>query len=166
MKLIDAINEVNDLKPNMYGLPEKIRWLSRLDMRIFRNIFLTHELSEEEMEPFLPEEETEAGEETPAVPAITYPDPPFIGPSTVKPDPAAPKLVFNGYTEEDTEKELIVKAPYDQMYIHWLSEQIDWNNREFLSYNNENAMFEATYAAFRDEFNRTHMPLGTQKIFY
>ena len=26
MKLIDAINEADNLKPNMYGMQEKIKW--------------------------------------------------------------------------------------------------------------------------------------------
>ena len=38
MTLIQAVNEADNLKPNMYGLPEKIKWLSRLDRRIFEDI--------------------------------------------------------------------------------------------------------------------------------
>lgn len=50
MTIREAINEVDTLKPNMYGMQEKIKWLSRLDSRIAQDILATHELSEEEQE--------------------------------------------------------------------------------------------------------------------
>lgn len=43
MKVIDAINEVDKLKANMYALQDKIKWLSRLDRRIKHEIIDTHE---------------------------------------------------------------------------------------------------------------------------
>ena len=133
MTLIQAVNEADNLKPNMYGLPEKIKWLSRLDRRVFDEILLTHELSEEEKAPFLNED----GE-----------------------------MAFSEYTEDDQDRELIVGEPYDEMYVHWLSAQIDWNNREYAGFNATNAVFEATWSAFRNAFNRTHMPKGGRKIYY
>lgn len=133
MILIQAVNEADNLKPNMYELPEKIKWLSRLDRRVFEEILLTHELSEEEKAPFLNED----GEMTAPV-----------------------------YTEDDQDRELIVGEPYDEMYVHWLSAQIDWNNREYAGFNATNAVFEATWSAFRNAFNRTHMPKGGRKIYY
>jgi len=133
MTIIQAVNEVDNLKPNMYELTDKIKWLSRLDRRIFEQIILTHELSEEEQEPY----RNDDGD-----------------------------LVFEGYDENDQDKELIVHEPYDELYTHWLSAQIDWNNREFIGFNSSNAMFEATYGAFRNAFNQTHMPKGRKKIYY
>ena len=162
MKLIEAINEVDKLKPNMYGLPEKIKWLSRLDRRIFEQILLTHEMSEAEMQPFLPENTEE--EETPqdpmeAVIALDLPFPPA-------PENPYAKLVFPPYTEEDQEKELLVGEPYDELYVHWLAAQIDWNNMEYASFNNTNAMFESVYGAFRNAYNQSHRPLGAQKRYF
>lgn len=159
MTVIQAINEVDNLKPNMYGLPEKIKWLSRLDTRIFEEILLTHRLSEEEMEPYLPE--PEEGEETPEEEPF---DPHQWHP--LHPHREPPELVFNGYTEDDTDTELIVKEPYDEIYVHWLEAQIDWNNMEYAGFNNTNAMFESVYSAFRNFFNRTHMPLGVRKNYF
>ncbi|MBQ2558919.1 MAG: hypothetical protein II553_07910 [Lachnospiraceae bacterium] len=136
MTLIQAVNEADNLKPNMYGLPEKIKWLSRLDRRIFEEILLMHELSDEEKEPFMVEIDG--------------------------------KRIFSfcAYNENDQEKELIVKEPYDEIYVHWLSAQIDWNNREYAGFNATNAVFEATYSAFRNAFNRTHMPKCGKKIYF
>lgn len=133
MTLIQAVNEADNLKPNMYGLPEKIKWLSRLDRRIFEDILCTHELSEEEREPFLNED----GE-----------------------------MSFSEYTEDDQDKSLIVREPYDELYVHWLCAQIDLYNREFTGFNASNAIFESTYLAFRDAFNRTHMPKGRRKNYF
>lgn len=38
MTIHDAIAEVDTLKPNMFGEKEKIKWLSRLDTRIYQEI--------------------------------------------------------------------------------------------------------------------------------
>lgn len=162
MTIINAINETDHLKPNMYGMQEKIKWLSRLDRRIFEQILLTHEMSEEEMAPFLPENTGEETEQDPteAIVALDLPWP--------EPDWRAKyaQLVFPPYTEEDSEKELLAGEPYDEMYVHWLSAQIDWNNREYEGFNNENAMFESVYGAFRNAYNQSHRPLPTKKIYY
>ncbi len=125
MKLMDAINEVDNLKPNMYGLPEKIEWINRLEKRIWDEVFSTHELNEGE-------EERE----------------------------------YREYTEDDRDTELLVGKPFDELYAHWLSTQIDWNNREYVGFNNSNAMFESVYAKFSSAYNRTHMPKGGRKIYY
>jgi len=157
MTIQNAIDEVNNLKPNLYGLPEKIKWLSRLDRRIFEEILMTHCLSEEEMEPFLPEEEEQPKPE-PVSPNEWHP----ICRRHRKPE----KLEFKDYTEEDLDKELIVKEPHDEIYKFWLSAQIDQNNMEFMSFNNSNAAFESIYSSYRNAFNRTHRPKSVRKIYY
>lgn len=43
MKIIEAINQLDALKPNTYSGSEKIVWLSRLDAMIKKNIIDTHE---------------------------------------------------------------------------------------------------------------------------
>ena len=48
MKILEAIAEVDNLKPNMYAEDEKIKWLSRLDGRIWQDIVLTHKRLEGE----------------------------------------------------------------------------------------------------------------------
>lgn len=125
MKIQEAIAEVDNLKPNMYGEDEKIRWLSRLDSRIWQDIVLTHKRLEGET----PES-------------------------------------FSPYTVEDGEKELLVGEPYDEIYVRWLEAQIDYSNMEYDSFNNSNAVFEALFSAFRNAYNRSHMPLGTVKRYF
>lgn len=43
MKVIEAINRIDELKPNTIPQPEKIRWLSVLDGQIKSKIIDTHE---------------------------------------------------------------------------------------------------------------------------
>ena len=71
----------------------------------------------------------------------------------------AEDVVFNGYTADtNTETELIVAAPYDDLYIHWLHAQIDYANGEIYKYNNCMAMFNASLQTFSNYYKRTHMP--------
>lgn len=125
MTVIEAINEIDQLKPNQYGIPEKVRWLSRLDRRIFEQIILTHGYNEGE-------------------------------------DP----VEFSGYTEDDTDAELLVGEPYDEIYVHWLAAQIDYNNLEFDGFNATNALFESVFSAFQRAYNRSHMPRGARKRYF
>ena len=125
MKINEAISEADNLKPNAYAQEDKIRWLSRLDARIFREIIGTHERNADEEE-----------------------------------------ISFTGYGADDGETELLVGEPYDELYIHWLEAQIDYNNMEYEAFNNSNAMFEGVYIAFRNAYHQAHMPKGTRKIFY
>lgn len=48
MTITDAIAELNKNKPNMYDDEYKIRWLSRLDSRIYETIIQTHQLNDGE----------------------------------------------------------------------------------------------------------------------
>lgn len=125
MKIEDAIAEVDSLKPNMFEEKEKIKWLSRLDRRIYEEIILTHEYND--------------GEE---------------------------EVSFSSYTADDNEAELLVGEPYDELYIHWLEAQIDYNNMEYESFNASNALFESTYSAFRNAYNRSHMPKSVKKNYF
>lgn len=69
-------------------------------------------------------------------------------------------IVFEGYTDNDMETELMVKAPYDEMYIRWLETQIDYYNGEIARYNNSMMMYQAAFDAYQRYYNRTHMPKG------
>ena len=70
-------------------------------------------------------------------------------------------VTFNGY-DDDTplDTELIVKAPYDEMYLSWLSSKIDFYNGEYARYNNNITRFNDTFSAYKNHYNRTHMPKG------
>ena len=75
-------------------------------------------------------------------------------------------MEFNGYDDETpTDTELIVKAPYDDIYIHWLESKIDYYNSEYEKYNNSITRFNDAYQDFSNNYNRTNMPKG-KKIKY
>lgn len=42
MTLQEAIDKIDGLKPNQYSVEDKIRWLSDLDMNIFRDVIMSH----------------------------------------------------------------------------------------------------------------------------
>lgn len=50
MTIQQAINEVDNLKPNAFGMKDKIKWLSRLDARIYEQIICTHKYNDGETE--------------------------------------------------------------------------------------------------------------------
>ena len=78
----------------------------------------------------------------------------------------AENVVFNGYTEEtNLLTELLVPAPYDDIYIRYIEIQIDYANGEYGKYNNSKVMFNVAYSDFEKYYNREHMPLKRGKRF-
>ena len=76
-------------------------------------------------------------------------------------------VTFNGYdgnTPIDTE--LIVNAPYDELYVSWLASKIDYFNGEYARYNNNIVRFNDTLSAYTNHYNRTHMPKGKNLKFF
>lgn len=68
-------------------------------------------------------------------------------------------IEFNGYNEDtDLSTHLLVKEPYDSMYMKWLEAQTDYCNGEIDRYNCSMTQFYSEYKAFADWYNRTHMP--------
>ena len=73
---------------------------------------------------------------------------------------------FNGYnTLTDLNTELLIPAPFDEVYIHWLEMHIDYANAEFGKYNNSMSMYTTAYSAFERYYNRTHLPKGKKFRF-
>lgn len=75
-------------------------------------------------------------------------------------------ITFSGYTEEtDLTTELLVPAPYDEVYIRYLEMQIDYANNEYGKYNNSMVMYNSVYTAFEKHYNRDHIPISRGKRF-
>ena len=55
---------------------------------------------------------------------------------------------FSGYTEGSLMQELLVPAPYDDIYIKWLEAQIDYANGEYGKYNNSITMYNSAFLTF------------------
>jgi hypothetical protein len=77
------------------------------------------------------------------------------------------EIVFNGYDPNIPIKtELLVPAPYDDIYIKWLESKIDYTNAEYGKYNNSVTAYNTAYSAFERYYNRHHMPIQTKlKLF-
>ena len=76
-------------------------------------------------------------------------------------------IVFSGYDENaDLSTELLIPAPYDDIYLRWLEAQIDYTNGEYGKYNNSIVMYNTAYSAFKNHYNRTHMPIGKKLKFF
>jgi len=121
MTVIEAINRVDECKPNTYSTGHKIAWLRKLDWMVKRLIVDTHEDSE----------------------AVAY----------------------TGYTEDDTEKELLAPEPFDEMYPKWLIAQIDLANLEYDYYNASITLFQAEWDAYESFYNGQHRPLSAGPRF-
>ena len=79
----------------------------------------------------------------------------------------AEKVTFNGYNENTLiTTELLVPAPYDDVYIRYLEMQMDYANGEYNKYDNSYAMYNNAYSAFARYYNRTNMPLGKKLKFF
>ena len=74
----------------------------------------------------------------------------------------AEAVTFTGYDDSTSlDTELLVPAPYDELYLRWLEAQIDYHNGEYDKYNNAMAMFQTAYDGYANYYRRTHMPKST-----
>ena len=77
------------------------------------------------------------------------------------------EVTFTGYDDStDLQAELLVPAPYDEMYLRWLEAQIDYHNGEYDKYNNATDIFNTAYEGYQNYYNRTHMPKGKKFKFF
>lgn len=60
----------------------------------------------------------------------------------------------------DTDQQLIVPHPYDEVYILYLQSQIDLNNMEIAKYNNSKTLYNNAYQTLVDYWNRSYMPVS------
>ena len=75
-------------------------------------------------------------------------------------------VYFYGYDDmTDRETELLVKAPFDEMYLRWLEAMIDYHNSEDDRYNNAIILFNNIYENFERHYTRTHKPLSAGRRF-
>lgn len=76
-------------------------------------------------------------------------------------------VVFNGYNDKtDRNTQLLIDEPFDDCYLHWMEAQIDYNNGEYVKYNNSIDTFYAVYDEYKNYYNRTHMPIGKSMKFF
>jgi hypothetical protein len=75
-------------------------------------------------------------------------------------------ICFYGYDSlADQETELLVPAPYDEMYLRWLEAMIDYHNSDDDRYNNAIILFNNAYDGYKKHYTRTHMPISRGNRF-
>lgn len=62
------------------------------------------------------------------------------------------------YSDDDLNRELLVKAPHDVLYRHYLEMQIDLYNKELTNYNNSARLYNTALSEFSNWYTRNHMP--------
>lgn len=60
----------------------------------------------------------------------------------------------------DMDKELLIPAPFDDVYALYLEAKIDYHNREYGNYNNSAMMFESRYSDYKKDYIRKHQAKG------
>lgn len=60
---------------------------------------------------------------------------------------------------EDMDRELLIPAPFEDLYSLYLESKIDYYNREYGNYNNSAIVFEARYSDYKKDYIRKH-PVG------
>ena len=79
----------------------------------------------------------------------------------------AEAVSFTGYNENTpADTVLLVPAPYDELYLWWLSAQIDFYNGEFARYNNAITLFNTGFSTYKDLYHRRTAPSGSGTAFY
>lgn len=72
---------------------------------------------------------------------------------------------FSGYDMQTAGgTELLVPDRYAELYLYYLSAQIDFVNAEFVRYNNAAALYNTAYEAFANAYHREHRPLQTHTL--
>ena len=66
---------------------------------------------------------------------------------------------------EGVRVEPLVKAPWDEMYIHYIQAQIDYALGDIQRYNNANGMYERVRTQWANYWNRTHLAIQPKVVY-
>ena len=61
---------------------------------------------------------------------------------------------------EDMDTELIIPAPFEDVYNLYLEAKIDYHNREYGNYNNSAMMFESRFSDYKKDYIRHNRAKG------
>ena len=119
MTVMEAIHEVDCLRPNSFTQEQKVEWLDRLDCFVRSSI----------LDRF-------------------------------------PRLSADLLNLGSPERELLMKAPFDQAYLHWLESKIHYFNEEMDLYNGAVRMFRGVFEDYQRQLVKDNCPEnpGTFKI--
>ena len=148
MTLQEALDIVDEMKPNMMSRKLKLKYLTEIEQLIFDEIVSKHypkgwtpPRTIRPAEDPMDRQEEEAAEEQ------------------EKPE----KPVYNEQSDDGTV--MIVPDPYSMVYIYWVMSKIDIQNQEDARYNIDRAHFENAYNTMSDWWTREHMPVQKTREF-
>lgn len=144
MTVQDAIRTTRTLKPNQYSDEDMTRWLSDLDGQVYRDVIVTHDHRRHRERRIYP---------TVYIWPHHHKKPHHKWPK--KPEPQG---VLPYFLPKDADRVLLITHPYEDVYIKYLSAQVDYHNGEFDRYNNAMMMFNTIYQAYVNWYNRAHVP--------
>ena len=73
-------------------------------------------------------------------------------------------IEFVPFTEDDTERELTVPDRFQDVYINYIRAKVDFTNQETERYNNDAAMFEASWKEYASWHIRNYVPKPAAKF--
>jgi hypothetical protein len=78
----------------------------------------------------------------------------------------SPSVAFHGYDEEtNTDTQMLIEAPYDDIYVIYLQMKIFLCLAEYARYNNAALLYNEAWQRYANHYNRNHMHKET-KIRY
>lgn len=66
--------------------------------------------------------------------------------------------------EDDHNMPLIMQAPYDKAYIHWMEAQIHYYNEDIDMYNSAISMFNTVFDGYKAYYKQNHRPKGSGRF--
>lgn len=153
MTIAQAIARLNALKPHEYPEDAIIAWLADVEQLIINEVIAGHWPRRKPHRPHCKPrpQENPLEQDKPAEDDADTDEP------TEDERPKWPPERYTTATPGDTV--LVVPDPYSELYVHYLSAQIDYSNGEMSRYANSLSMFRAALDEFSNRFNRTHMPV-------
>jgi hypothetical protein len=73
---------------------------------------------------------------------------------------------FTSYNpDEDMHRELLIKAPFDEIYIRWMEAMIDYHNEERNGYNASITLYNSLLESYKAWYARNHIPKSRGQRF-
>ena len=138
MTVSTAISKINERCPNAADDSEQRELLERVDAYVYADIMYGREMDKETVLTLFPEHE----EGTPL-------------PSVYKPN-----------YEEDQSKELLIPAPYDELYLYRLEAEAYYRQHESKKYANAMALYNQVMFEYKNKYAREHRALPHPPVRY
>jgi hypothetical protein len=132
-----VIEKVDRLKPNIYTEEDKLEWIDELEGMTKRLVFQWDDIYIKEVEAQLKD-----------------------GKITQEEYDAIMDKVRQYSYPEDMDRELLIPAPFDDVYGLYVEAKIDYYNKEYGNYNNSALVFDERYTEYKKAYIREHRARG------